>query len=139
MFRRAFAMGCNTLKRIAVDTSVLNDLRRAGMRQQQFWAEYQEICGNVRHFVQDFCELENDVLIAAGINRPAAESLIREAKLVRASVKDLRINAGQVQQNLRTMSDEACEIASLLHNLPMQRQEKNKTRNRFKRFCYGIG
>ena len=79
-FRKVFALICNTLKRVVAQKEVLDDLRELGMRQEQFWAEHKEITENVAHFVGGFCNIERQVLIAAGVNSAAAESLINVFK-----------------------------------------------------------
>ncbi|MEK6303972.1 MAG: hypothetical protein AABO41_24985 [Acidobacteriota bacterium] len=138
-FRKVFAVGCNTLKQVAAQTEVLEDLRNLAMRQEQFWAEYREICGNVDHFVRGFCAIEKKVLIAGGINQSAADSLIKEAIRLRESMKNVKINPDRVLGDLKKLRDEACDIAKHLHDLPSQREEKRKSKKRLQRFFYAIG
>jgi hypothetical protein len=138
-FRKIFAIACNTLKRVAAQTEVLEDLTNLAIRQEQFWTEYKEICGSVDHFVYGFCKIERRVLVAAGVKEETAESLIQEAIHLRESIKDLRINPHGVQENLKKLRDEACNIAKHIHNLPMERDEKRKTKKRLKKYFYGIG
>lgn len=137
-FRKVFALACNTLKGVAADAQVLEDLRTLAMRQEQFWAEYEEICGNVDHFVSGFCMIEKRVLVRAGIRLEAAESLIQEATQLRASIETLKIDPDRVRANLKRLRDEACYIAKELQNLPNERDEKRKTKKRLKRFFFGI-
>jgi hypothetical protein len=124
---------------VAAQTEVLEDLRKLAMRQEQFWADYEDICGNVDHFVYGFCMIERKVLVAAGVNEGVAESLIQEAIRLRGSLKDLRINPHQVQESLRKLRDNACDIGKQLHNLPSERDEKRKAKKRLKKLFYGIG
>jgi len=137
--QRVFAIGCNTLKRAAVDAQVELDLRVLAERQDQFLADFKVISGDVNHFVRGFCNIEREAMSKAGINKAAVNALLREAVSLRNSIYNSTINPEEVVENIRKLRDETCAIAKKLHDAPLEAEEKRKANKRLKRLAAGIG
>jgi hypothetical protein len=136
---KVFSIACHTLTRASAQADVLDDLRRLAITQKQFWAEYQEIVGNVDHFVRGFCVIEERAMIAAGLSENAAESLVQQAITLRDSIKSLTINPHQVRDDIKKLSDTSCDVARKIHEHPIQQDERRKMKKQLKRFFAGIG
>ena len=137
--RKAFAIGCHTLSKVNAQTDVLTDLMKLSQRQRDYLDEYKAICGDLDHFVNGFLEIEKEVMIKAGINEEAAQSLINEAKGLRIVIEEVRIDPFGVRQNISKLHSAVCDLAGVLHRLPERRDEQRKARKRLKRYAAGIG
>jgi hypothetical protein len=137
--QKVFAIGCHTLEHVTTQMQVLNDLKRMAFTQERYWREYKEICGNVDHFNDEFCQIERRVLIKAGVSSEAVDLLLAQAKALRKIIKDLKINPEVIFGEIEKLRDVTCEIAKSLHYLPLDHREKQKFKNKVKKLGAGIG
>ena len=138
-FRKVFAVSCNTLSRLVEEKKLFADLKLLAKRQKDFTIDYRKITDDVKHFVDGFCNIEREVLIAAGVEPDAAKALILEGINLRKDLIDLKIDPDRVFRDLSELRDEACEIAQHLHGLPAKRIEERLRKKKLKKFFYAIG
>lgn len=132
-------IACNTLERVAVQTALLEDLRKLAYTQERYLTEYKEICERLSEFTLKFYRIEELALVKAGVEPEAARSLLERAAALRESARDSRIQPDKVWADLRELGDEACKLAAVLDEVPLRFGRRLRARRRLKKITYAIG
>jgi hypothetical protein len=114
-------------------------LKQLATNQENFRTEYQQICGDVQHFVNGLCAIETEILLKAGVKYEVADSLVEEAIAVRNAIVTMRLEPDLIFDNVCRLRDDACDIAKRLHEIPLKKAESLKFKKKAKKVAARIG
>lgn len=137
---KALVRGCKTLRLLKADGEFQEDVAALAAVDSEHAQLRQQILGDIRHFTRGFLQIEERVLLNAGLDKTPTSYLLKRARDLHSACNGqlAAMDPLEVVNGIQLLEKAVCRIAAELETL-LKRGQKGLVRKALEGVTLGVG